>query len=112
MNWRELRAYIGDLTQAGFDTVTFQVQLHKKLAFPLFAFIMAVLAVPFSMLAGHRGAFVGVVLGIGLAVAYYSLSAFFEGLGRHSQLSPIIAAWSPSVIFGLSGTYLFSRVRS
>ena len=112
MNWRELSTYIGDLTQAGFDTVKFQVQLHKKLAFPLFAFIMAVLAVPFSMLAGHRGAFTGVVLCIGLAVAYYSLNAFFEGLGRHSQLSPAIAAWSPSVIFGLSGTYLFSRLRS
>lgn len=112
MNWRELRAYIGELTQAGFDTVKFQVQLHKKLAFPLFAFIMAVLAVPFSMLAGHRGAFVGVVMCIGLAVAYYSLNAFFEGLGRHSQLSPAIAAWSPSLIFGLTGTYLFSRVRS
>ncbi|MDA1313687.1 MAG: LptF/LptG family permease [Acidobacteria bacterium] len=112
MNWWELQAYIGDLTQAGFDTVKFQVQLHKKLAFPLFAFIMALLAVPFSMLAGHRGAFVGVVTCIGLAVAYYSLNAFFEGLGRHSQLSPAIAAWSPSLIFGLTGTYLFSRVRS
>ena len=112
MNWRELSAYIGELTQAGFDTVKFQVQLHKKLAFPLFAFIMGVLAAPFSMLAGHRGAFTGVVLCIGLAVAYYSLNAFFEGLGRHSQLSPVIAAWSPSVIFGLSGTYLFSRLRS
>ena len=112
MNWRELSAYIGELTQAGFDTVKLQVQLHKKLAFPLFAFIMGVLAVPFSMLAGHRGAFTGVVLCIGLAVAYYSLNAFFEGLGRHSQLSPVIAAWSPSVIFGLSGTYLFSRLRS
>ena len=112
MNWRELSAYINDLTQVGFDTVQFQVQLHKKLAFPLFAFVMAVLAVPFAMLAGHRGAFTGVVLCIGLAVAYYSLNAFFEGLGRHSQLSPAIAAWSPSVIFGLSGTYLFSRVRS
>ena len=88
------------------------MQLHKKLAFPLFAFIMGVLAAPFSMLAGHRGAFTGVVLCIGLAVAYYSLNAFFEGLGRHSQLSPVIAAWSPSVIFGLSGTYLFSRLRS
>lgn len=112
MNWQELRAYIVELTQAGFDTVKFQVQLHKKLAFPLFAFVMAVLAVPFSMLAGHRGAFVGVVMCIGVAVAYYSLNAFFEGLGRQSQLSPAIAAWSPSIIFGVSGTYLFSRLRS
>ena len=112
MNWQELAAYIGELTQAGFDTVTLQVQLHKKLAFPMFAFVMAVLAAPFSMLAGHRGGFTGVVLCIALAVAYYSLNAFFEKLGGQSQLTPVIAAWSPSVIFGLSGVYLFTQVRS
>jgi lipopolysaccharide export LptBFGC system permease protein LptF len=112
MNWEELRAYIMDLTQSGFDTIRLQVQLQKKLAFPLFAFVMAVLAVPFSMLAGHRGALTGVVLGIALAVCYYALNALFEQLGRANQLTPAIAAWSPSLIFGLSGTYLFTRVRS
>jgi lipopolysaccharide export LptBFGC system permease protein LptF len=112
MNWEELRAYIQDLTQSGFDTIRLQVQLQKKLAFPLFAFVMAILAVPFSMLAGHRGALTGVVLGIGLAVCYYALNALFEQLGRASQLTPAIAAWSPSLIFGLCGTYLFTRVRS
>jgi len=112
MNWEELRAYILDLTQSGFDTIRLQVQLQKKLAFPLFAFVMAILAVPFSMLAGHRGALTGVVLGIGLAVCYYALNALFEQLGRASQLTPAIAAWSPSLIFGLCGTYLFTRVRS
>jgi LPS export ABC transporter permease LptG len=112
MNWEELRAYILDLTQSGFDTIRLQVQLHKKLAFPLFAFVMAVLAVPFSLLAGHRGALTGVVLGIALAIAYYALNALFEQMGRANQLTPAIAAWSPSLIFGLSGAYLFVRVRS
>jgi lipopolysaccharide export system permease protein len=112
MNWEELRAYILDLTQSGFDTIRLQVQLHKKLAFPLFAFVMAVLAVPFSLLAGHRGALTGVVLGIALAIAYYALNALFEQMGRANQLTPAIAAWSPSLIFGLSGAYLFARVRS
>ena len=112
MNWQELAAYISELTQAGFDTVKLRVQLHKKLAFPMFAFVMAVLAAPFSMLAGHRGAFTGVVMCLGLAVVYYSLDAFFEKLGGQGQLTPMIAAWSPSIIFGLAGAYLFTRVRS
>ena len=112
MNWRELRAYISDLTQSGFDTVRLQVQLHKKLAFPLFAVSMAVLAIPFSLVAGHRGALAGVALSIGLAIAYYATNALFEQLGRASQLTPVIAAWAPSVIFGLTGMYLFLRVRS
>ena len=112
MNWRELRAYISDLTQSGFDTVRLQVQLHKKLAFPLFAVSMAVLAIPFSLVAGHRGALTGVALSIGLAIAYYTINALFEQLGRAGQLTPLIAAWAPSAIFGLTGMYLFLRVRS
>ena len=112
MNWRELRAYITDLTQSGFDTVRLQVQLHKKLAFPLFAVSMAVLAIPFSLVAGHRGALTGVALSIGLAIAYYAAIALFEQLGRAGQLSPAVAAWAPGAIFGLTGVYLFLRVRS
>ena len=112
MNWRELSAYISDLTQSGFDTVRLQVQLHKKLAFPLFAVSMAILAIPFSLVAGHRGALSGVALSIGLAIVYYAVNALFEQLGRASQLTPVIAAWAPSAIFGLTGMYLFLRVRS
>ncbi len=112
MNWRELRAYITDLTQSGFDTVRLQVQWHKKLAFPFFAVSMAVLAIPFSLVAGHRGALTGVALSIGLAIAYYAANALFEQLGRAGQLSPAMAAWAPGAIFGLTGVYLFLRVRS
>ena len=112
MNWTELRSYIIDLTQSGFDTVRLQVKWHKKLAFPLFVVGMVVLAVPFSLVAGHRGALTGVALSIGLTVAYYAINAFFEQLGRANQLTPLIAAWAPALIFGLSGAYLFLRVKS
>ena len=84
MNWRELRAYISDLTQSGFDTVRLRVQLHKKLAFPLFAISMAVLAIPFSLVAGHRGALTGVALSIGLAITYYAINALIRTV-RTSQ---------------------------
>jgi LPS export ABC transporter permease LptG len=112
MNWAELRSYILDLTQSGFDTVRLQVQLQRKLAFPMFGIIMALLAVPFSFIAGPRGALTGVAMSIGLAVAYYSVNSLFEQLGMASQLTPLMAAWAPTAIFGLSGAYLFLRVRS
>lgn len=112
MNWSELSAYILDLTQSGFDTVRLQVQWHKKLAFPFFALSMAFLAIPFSISSGHRSSLSPVAFGIGLAIAYYALNSLFEQLGRASQLSPAIAAWAPSLIFGLSGAYLILRIRS
>ena len=46
MNYQELRAYIADLQQSGFDVVRLRVQLQKKFAYPLITLVMAILAVP------------------------------------------------------------------
>ncbi len=112
MNWRELRAYILDLTQSGFDTVRLKVLWHRKFSFPIFVFAMALLALPFAMLTGHRGALAPVAFSLGLAIAYYALSALSEQLGRAGQLTPVMAAWGPALVFSLTGGYLFLRVRS
>lgn len=55
MNYQELSAYINELSQSGFDTVRLQIQLHKKFAVPLFAFIMAMISIPFAFMGGNRG---------------------------------------------------------
>lgn len=112
MNFGELQRYVLEMAQSGFDTLRLQIQLERKLAFPLFALVMGVLAVPFALLTGHQGALKGVALAIGIAAAYYSLNALSAQLGRAGQLSPAMAAWAPSAIFGLSGMYLFLRVRT
>ena len=54
MNYEELRKYIRDLQQSGFDVVRLRVQLQKKLSYPLVTLIMAVLAIPFSLSTGKR----------------------------------------------------------
>ncbi len=56
MNYKELEAYIGELQQAGFDTTRLRVQYFLKFALPLFAFILALVSVPFGLSAGNRGA--------------------------------------------------------
>ncbi len=112
MNFRELREYIRDLTQSGFDTVRLQVQFHKKFSFPVFAFIMGLLAAPFAFLTGNRGALAGVAVSLGIAIAYWSVNALFEQMGNVNQLPAPLAAWSPDVIFTLAGTYFLLRLRS
>lgn len=112
MNWRQLQAYIVDLTQSGFDTIRLQVRLYKKLAFPLFAFSMALLAMPFAMLTGRQGALAPVAFSLGLTIGYYALNALAEQLGRSGQLTPLMAAWAPCMLFALGGAYLFLRVRT
>jgi len=36
----------------------------------------------------------------------------FEAMGNLSQLPPVVAAWSPDVLFGLAGSYLLLRVKT
>jgi LPS export ABC transporter permease LptF/LPS export ABC transporter permease LptG len=110
MNYEELRRYIRDLQQSGFDVVRLRVQLNKKLSYPLITLIMAVLAVPFSMSAAKKGAITGIAVAVGIAVVYTVVSRLFEAMGDISQLPPALAAWSPDLIFALAGAYLILKI--
>ncbi len=110
MNYEELRRYIDDLQQSGFDTVRLKVALQKKIAFPAIALVMAVLAIPFSASGRRGGALVGVAVAIGIAVVYWMTSGLFEAMGNANQLSAMLAAWAPDFIFALAGGYMLLRV--
>jgi len=110
MNYQELRRYIHDLQQSGFDVVRLRVQLEKKFAFPIITVVMAVLAIPFALSTGRRGAVTGVAVAVGIAVVYWTVAGLFEAMGNISQLPPVLAAWSPDLIFALVGGYLILKV--
>jgi LPS export ABC transporter permease LptF/LPS export ABC transporter permease LptG len=110
MNYEELHKYIRDLQQSGFDVVRLRVELNKKLSYPLITLIMAVLAIPFALSTGKKGAVTGVAVAVGTAVFYTVVSRLFEAMGNLSQLPPAMAAWSPDLIFVLIGGYLILRV--
>jgi len=110
MNYEELRRYIRDLQQSGFDVVRLRVQLHQKLSYPLITLIMAGLAIPFALSAEKKGAITGVAVALGIAVFYTVVSRLFEAMGNMSQLPPALAAWSPDLIFVLVGGYLILKV--
>jgi LPS export ABC transporter permease LptG/LPS export ABC transporter permease LptF len=109
MNYDELRSYIHDLEQSGFDVVRLRVQLQKKIAYPLITLVMAVLAIPFALSTGKRSAVAGIATAIAIGVIYWTIAALFEDMGNLSQLPPVIAAWSPDLVFGFIGGYLILR---
>jgi len=110
MNYEELHKYIRDLQQSGFDVVRLRMELNKKLSYPLITWIMAVLAIPFALSTGKKGAVTGVAVAVGTAVFYTVVSRLFEAMGNLSQLPPAMAAWSPDLIFVLVGGYLILKV--
>jgi LPS export ABC transporter permease LptF/LPS export ABC transporter permease LptG len=108
----ELRRYIENLRRSGFDVVRLSVQFYRKFSYPLIAFVVALIGIPFSFSVGRKGALTGVALSLVIAMLYWSTSSLFQAMGNLSQLPPVIAAWSPDVLFGLGGVYLLMRVRT
>jgi LPS export ABC transporter permease LptG/LPS export ABC transporter permease LptF len=109
MNYNELSRYISDLSQSGFDTMRLRVQLNRKLAYPLITLVMAILAIPFALSMGKRGGLTGIATAIGLAIAYWVVAGLFEAMGNVNTLPAMLAAWSPDLLFGLTGAYLLLR---
>jgi len=109
MSYGELSRYISDLKQSGFDTTRLSVQLNRKIAYPLITLVMAILAIPFSLSMGKKGSLAGIATAIGLAIAYWVVAGLFEAMGNVNTLPPLLAAWSPDLLFGIAGTYLLLR---
>lgn len=112
MNFHQLSTYVQNLQQSGLDTTRLQVQFHKKFAFPISAFVMALLSVPFAFLTGNRGAMAGIGVSIAIAIGFWSVSSIIEQVGNVGQLPPAVAAWSPDALFALIGVWLLARLRT
>ena len=109
MNFGQLNRYIGDLAQSGFDTMRLRVELWRKLAYPLIAVVMAVLAIPFALSMGRRSSLEGVAVAIAVALAYFVVDGLFSALGNVNYLPAALAACSSDILFGLVGGYLLLR---
>ncbi len=109
MNFGQLNRYIRDLRQSGFDTMRLRVALWHKLAYPLIAIVMAVLAIPFALSMGRHGSLSGIAVAIAVALAYWVVDGLFGAMGNVNYLPAALAAWSPDILFGLTGGYLLLR---
>lgn len=112
MNYPELAQHVAGLKSVGLDTVAQQVALARKLAFPLVTLIMTLIAVPFGVTTGARGAMYGIGAGIVLAFSYWGALSVFGALGSAGLLTPGLAAWSPNLLFGAGAIYLVLTART
>ena len=109
MNFGQLDRYIRDLRQSGFDTMRLRVALWHKLAYPLIAVVMAVLAIPFALSMGRRGSLTGIAVAIARGAGVLGGRRAVRRMGNVNYLPAAMAAWSADVLFGLVGGYLLLR---
>ena len=112
MNFFQLRGYIDELRASGYNVLEHEVGLHRKVAFPFVTLVMTLIAVPFAVTTGRRGALYGIGVGIVLALIYWVMISIFAAFGASGVLDPMLAAWAPNLIFGAVAAYLLLTVRT
>jgi LPS export ABC transporter permease LptG len=112
MTVTQLRRYVAELSASGFNAIPLAVELQRKLAFPFVTFVMTLLAVPFGVTTGRRGALYGIGLGIVIALTYWIVSSAFVAIGKAGLLPPVLAAWTPNIIVVGCAGYLFLTAKT
>ena len=112
MSYGELWTYIQKIQASGYDATRYLVDLHSKLSTPLLNLIMVLIGIPFALKTSRSG---GVALSIGSSVvigfAYGVIFYIFVSFGKSGVLSPFLACWIPTVLFGLAGTFTLVSIR-
>ena len=112
MTYPQLSRYIQELRQSGYDVLGHEVELYRKLAFPLVTLVMTFIAVPFAVTTGRRGAMYGIGIGIVLALVYWTMISVFAAFGAGGLITPLLAAWAPNLLFGAAAAVLLLTVRT
>jgi len=112
MSYTELSAYIQRIQASGYDATRYLVGLYSKLSHPLLNLIMVLIGIPFALRTGRSG---GVALSIGISViigfAYGVIFYIFLSIGKTGVLPPFLSAWTPTLLFGLTGIFTLMSVR-
>ena len=108
---KEILEDIQDAKKTGQDTKQLEVNYHIKFSVPaaclLFAFVAPIFAIKFA----RGGAFVGVLLSMGLVILYYNgFVISTQILSKLDWISGPMAAWLPDIVFAVLGAIALRRV--
>ncbi|MBN1968550.1 MAG: LPS export ABC transporter permease LptG [Candidatus Delongbacteria bacterium] len=112
LGYFELKEFIKKKEEIGIDMTKWHVELHSKVAYSSVTLVMILIAVPLS--AGRVRASASVNFGISILTAFtfYLIIIMFKNWGMAGDLDPLVAAWSPNLMFVLFSIYLYLKVRS
>jgi len=91
------------------DNLRDKAELHSRLAIPVSAILLVLLAIPLSFVDPRAGRSLNLMFAILIFVIYNNVLNIFEGLVTQGKISPIIGLWPVHILFTLLAIYLFYR---
>jgi lipopolysaccharide export system permease protein len=112
MGFRELGRFITSMERSGAEVNELRVERMLKLAIPVTCVVILLFGAPLATSTRRGGAAYGVGLSLATTVVFLMLIQLMKGVGGKGIIPADLAAWLPSIIFGVVGVILFARVRT
>jgi len=109
MSRKELKSHISLFQRSGIKVNALVVDYDLKLALPLAAFIFALTGAPLGITGPRSGRLFGAAAGGAIAFLYYAFSSVLRSFGCNDILPPVVAAWTPNIVFAAIGMVLMVR---
>ncbi len=92
------------------DTVKreMSIELNKRFSIPFSCIVFGILGIPLGIRKSMSGKSRGFTVGLLVVLIYYMLQLGGEALGETGKLPPMIGVWTPNLIFGVVGIYIFT----
>ena len=89
----------------------YRTWMLRKIALPLVTIMMVLLAAPVAQgLQRHGGLGAGLAVGVGLGFLYFVADGLLLTLGEMGTIPPMVAAWSPTVLFAALGVSALLKI--
>ncbi len=112
MTFRQLGTFIAALERSGADVGPLQVGRMLKIAIPVTCMIIVLFGAPLATSSQRGGAAYGIAISLGTTIVFLLLTQLTRAIGGKGLVPPDLAAWLPSIAFGVVGVILLLRVRS
>ncbi|MEW6228337.1 MAG: LptF/LptG family permease [Bacillota bacterium] len=109
MSRRELGSHISLFQKSGIKVNALVVDYDLKLALPLAALIFTLTGAPLGIAGPRSGRLFGAAVSGAIAFSYYAFSSVLRSLGCNEVIPPLVAAWTPNVLFAAAGVALMIR---
>ena len=112
MGFRELGRFITSMERSGAEVNELRVERMLKIAIPVTCIVILLFGAPLATSTQRGGAAYGIGLSLATTVIFLMLIQLTKGIGGKGMIPADLAAWLPSIIFGVVGVILFARVRT
>jgi len=112
MRYSELGRYIEALRRSGNDVTKLEVEQALKLAIPATCLIIVFFAAPLALTTPRAGPAVGIAVSLLTTLTFLLVLELSKAFGSSGLVNPLVAAWTPDLVFLVAGIVLMARART